>query len=88
MNTGATDERSLWAATAAPVAPGPALSGQLRAEVAIIGAGYTGLAAALRLSEAGVAVVVIDAVDIGERASGRNGGQVIAGLKYLSLIHI
>jgi len=76
------DERSLWAATAAPLAPCPELIGPLRAEVAVVGAGYTGLAAALHLSEAGQSVVVIDAVGIGEGASGRNGGQVIPGLKY------
>ncbi len=54
----------------------------MRSEVAVVGAGYTGLAAALHLSAAGRSVVVVDAVDIGERASGRNGGQVIPGLKY------
>jgi glycine/D-amino acid oxidase-like deaminating enzyme len=50
--------------------------------VAVIGAGYTGLSAALRLGEAGRDVVVLDAMDVGEGASGRNGGQVIPGLKY------
>ena len=73
---------SLWSATAAP---GPAL-GQLaesvRAEVAVIGAGYTGLSAALHLAAAGRDVVVVDAADVGERASGLNGGQVIPGVKH------
>jgi len=73
---------SLWSATAAP---GPAL-GQLiesvRAEVAIIGAGYTGLSAALHLAAAGRDVVVLDAVEVGDRASGLNGGQVIPGVKH------
>jgi glycine/D-amino acid oxidase-like deaminating enzyme len=73
---------SLWSATAAP---GPAL-GQLeesvRAEVAIIGAGYTGLSAALHLAAAGRDVVVLDAAEVGERASGLNGGQVIPGVKH------
>jgi glycine/D-amino acid oxidase-like deaminating enzyme len=58
------------------------LRGAIRAEVAVIGAGYTGLSTALHLSEAGRAVVVLDANDIGDAASGRNGGQVIPGLKY------
>ncbi len=82
MNTEQTGERSLWAASAAALPPWPQLIGPVRAEVAIVGAGYTGLAAALHLSAAGRSVVVIDAVDIGERASGLNGGQVIPGLKY------
>jgi len=82
LNTEQTGERSLWAATAAPLPPSPQLIGPVRSEVAIIGAGYTGLAAALHLSAAGRSVVVVDAVDIGERASGLNGGQVIPGLKY------
>ena len=73
---------SLWFATAAP---GPAL-GQLadsvRAQVAIIGAGYTGLSAALHLAAAGRDVVVLEAVEVGERASGLNGGQVIPGVKH------
>ena len=73
---------SLWSATAAP---GPVL-GQLaenvRAQVAIIGAGYTGLSAALHLAAAGRDVVVLEAVEVGERASGLNGGQVIPGVKH------
>jgi glycine/D-amino acid oxidase-like deaminating enzyme len=72
----------LWSTTAAP---GPEL-GQLgesvRTQVAIVGAGYTGLSAALHLATAGRDVVVLDAADVGERASGLNGGQVIPGLKH------
>jgi glycine/D-amino acid oxidase-like deaminating enzyme len=52
-----------------------------RAEAAVIGAGYTGLSAALHLAEAGRHVVVLEATEIGERASGLNGGQVIPGVK-------
>jgi glycine/D-amino acid oxidase-like deaminating enzyme len=73
---------SLWSATAAP---GPTL-GQLtqsvRAQVAIVGAGYTGLNAALHLAAAGRDVVVLEAVEVGDRASGLNGGQVIPGVKH------
>jgi len=47
----------------------------------VIGAGYTGLSAALHLAEAGREVVVVEATGIGERASGLNGGQVIPGVK-------
>src|ERR1700675_3057625 len=80
MATG--DEESLWSATAAPLAPFPALRDAVRAQVAVVGAGYTGLSAALHLGEAGRDVVVLDAMDVGDGASGRNGGQVIPGLKY------
>jgi glycine/D-amino acid oxidase-like deaminating enzyme len=48
----------------------------------VVGAGYTGLSTALHLSEAGRAVVVLDSHRVGDCASGRNGGQVIPGLKY------
>lgn len=53
--------------------------GQIRADVAILGAGYTGLSAALELAEAGYKVVVLEAERIGWGASGRNGGQAIVG---------
>jgi glycine/D-amino acid oxidase-like deaminating enzyme len=73
---------SLWSATAAPATTLPRLIGPARTEVAVIGAGYTGLSAALHLSEAGRDVVVLEADDVGAHASGRNGGQVIPGVKY------
>jgi glycine/D-amino acid oxidase-like deaminating enzyme len=73
--------QSLWSVTAPPGPVCTPLSGALRAQVAVIGAGYTGLSAALHLAEAGRDVVVLEAVDIGERASGVNGGQVIPGVK-------
>ena len=57
----------------------PALAGDLRADVAILGAGYTGLWAALRFARAGRRVVVLDAHRVGFGASGRNGGQVHSG---------
>lgn len=52
----------------------PVLQGDLRADVVIIGAGFTGISAALHLAEAGVSVVVVDAETPGWGASGRNGG--------------
>src|SRR5262252_9182668 len=73
---------SLWAATARPAPETPALDASRRADVAIVGAGYSGLAAALQLAESGVSVVVLEAGEPGWGASGRNGGQVIPGLKY------
>ena len=72
---------SLWAATAGPAPPYARLRGDLACEVAIVGGGYTGLSAALHLAKAGRSVVVAEAVEPGWGASGRNGGQVIAGLK-------
>ncbi|AQS84117.1 MAG: FAD-binding oxidoreductase [Acetobacter aceti] len=51
-------------------------------DVAIIGGGYTGLSTALHLAEKGLTCVVLESHGIGWGASGRNGGQVIAGLKY------
>ena len=50
------------------------LQGEVRAEVAIMGAGFTGLSAAYHLSKAGASVAVIDAHCVGWGASGRNGG--------------
>jgi glycine/D-amino acid oxidase-like deaminating enzyme len=74
--------QSLWAATAGPGPNLGTLSGDLRAQVTIIGGGYTGLSAALHLGEAGRDAVVLEAAQVGERASGLNGGQVIPGVKY------
>jgi glycine/D-amino acid oxidase-like deaminating enzyme len=52
-----------------------------RADVAIIGAGYTGLAAARQATRAGASVVVLERERVGWGASSRNGGQVLTGLK-------
>ncbi|MFT7593956.1 MAG: glycine/D-amino acid oxidase-like deaminating enzyme [Paracoccaceae bacterium] len=52
----------------------PDLRGDLRADVVIVGAGFTGLSAALHLAEAGVSVVVLEGQTPGWGASGRNGG--------------
>ncbi|MDG2339712.1 MAG: FAD-dependent oxidoreductase [Paracoccaceae bacterium] len=52
----------------------PIAKGELKAEVAIIGAGYTGLSAALRLAQQGVDVAVFDMHEPGWGASGRSGG--------------
>jgi glycine/D-amino acid oxidase-like deaminating enzyme len=72
---------SLWQATAGPAPDCPPLQGEASTEVAVVGAGFTGLSTALHLAERGVAVTVLDAQAPGWGASGRNGGQVIAGLK-------
>jgi glycine/D-amino acid oxidase-like deaminating enzyme len=57
----------------------PALAGDLRADVAVVGAGFTGISAALCLAERGYDVVVLEAKRVGWGASGRNGGQLIDG---------
>ncbi len=72
----------LWAATAPTGVDFPELQRALRTQVAIVGAGYTGLSAALHSVERGLDTALIDACGIGERASGLNGGQVIAGVKH------
>ncbi|WP_420101418.1 NAD(P)/FAD-dependent oxidoreductase [Bosea sp. (in: a-proteobacteria)] len=58
------------------------LTGRRKTVVAIVGAGFTGLAAALALVKAGIDCVVLEANAPGWGASGRNGGQLNPGLKY------
>lgn len=70
----------LWEASAPK---GPAcdrLRGQIDADIAIVGAGFTGLSAALHAAEGGAKVAIVEAVDIGFGASGRNVGLVNAGM--------
>jgi len=68
-----------WWWEAAPRRPGNGAELPERADVAVIGAGYTGLCAALTLSRAGREVVVLDAEAPGYGASSRNGGQCGTG---------
>ncbi|MGI9435713.1 MAG: NAD(P)/FAD-dependent oxidoreductase [Geminicoccaceae bacterium] len=70
---------SYYAATANALDPLPPLNGDITADVCIIGGGYTGLSAALHLSERGYNVVLVEAHRVGWGASGRNGGQVDSG---------
>ncbi|RWJ58758.1 MAG: FAD-binding oxidoreductase [Mesorhizobium sp.] len=76
------DSRShgLWERTAPEAPHTGVLQHADKRDVAIIGGGYTGLSAALHLAEAGVDVSVLEAVEIGFGASGRNVGLVNAGL--------
>ncbi|MCP3969129.1 MAG: FAD-binding oxidoreductase [Rhodobacteraceae bacterium] len=70
---------SWYAATATPPRPFPELKGETRADVCVVGAGYTGLSTALHLAQAGVDVALVEAHRVGFGASGRNGGQVGSG---------
>lgn len=72
---------SLWSATAAAAPHWPALSESRSADVIVVGGGFQGLTAALHLAEGGADVVLLEAEEPGYGASGRNGGQVIPGLK-------
>ena len=70
---------SLYAQTRDALPPFPQLRGEARADVVIIGGGYTGLSAALHLAEAGLDVMLLEAHRVGFGASGRNGGQLGSG---------
>jgi glycine/D-amino acid oxidase-like deaminating enzyme len=70
----------LWEASAPAGPPTPPLAGRVAADVVVIGAGFTGLSAALHLAEGGKSVVVLEAAEIGFGASGRNVGLVNAGM--------
>ena len=73
---------SYYAAVNPAPRPRPPLRGEVRADVAIIGAGFTGLSAALHLAERGARVVVLEQARVGWGASGRNGGQVHTGQRH------
>jgi gamma-glutamylputrescine oxidase len=73
------EEQSWYRATSAPSPAYPRLSGGILADVCIVGAGYTGLSAALELAKAGYQTVVLEAERVGFGASGRNGGQICTG---------
>lgn len=65
-----------WWMTTRPYRPGPALQGDLEVDVAIVGAGFTGLASAwfLKQDEPGLRVALLESEVVGFGASGRNGG--------------
>ena len=70
---------SWYAATADKDLAFAPLDGSRKADVVIVGGGFTGLSAALHLAEAGIETVLIEANRIGSGASGRNGGQLHTG---------
>ncbi len=79
MSTSANAEHvaSYYAATANPSPERTALAGDIECDVCVVGAGFTGISAALHLAEQGMQVVVLEAARVGFGASGRNGGQIV-----------
>ncbi|MDO6588218.1 FAD-binding oxidoreductase [Salipiger sp. 1_MG-2023] len=69
--------KSLWAATAMGRQLSASLQGVEETDVAVIGAGFTGLSAAIEARKRGHAVTVLEGKAVGWGASGRNNGQVI-----------
>src|ERR1700722_12550248 len=81
FNDGLGFPSSYYAATAAPSERFAALEGESEADVVVVGGGCTGLSAALHCAEQGLSVILLEGGRIGWGASGRNGGQMIPGLR-------
>lgn len=77
--TSSQHTNSYYAASANNLKEFPKLQGEERADVCIIGAGYTGLSTALHLAEKGYSVCIVEAERVAWGASGRNGGHVGTG---------
>lgn len=75
----AAAETSYYSHTAVPAPDRSALAGQLDADVCVVGGGIAGCSTALHLAERGYRVVLLESRRIGYGASGRSGGQAIAG---------
>ncbi len=73
---------SYYAATVNRRIECPPLAGEEKADVCIIGGGFSGLNTAIELAERGFSVVLLEAHKIGWGASGRNGGQLIRGVGH------
>ena len=68
---------SYYAATRNDTVDRPILSEAIEADVCVVGAGFSGVSAALHLAESGFKVVILEAARVGFGASGRNGGQLV-----------
>ena len=77
---------SYYAATRNETADHPALFGAHRCDVVVVGAGFTGVSAALYLAERGYDVAMLESYRVGWGASGRNGGQLIDGFVEIEKI--
>ena len=73
---------SFYAASANCTTDYPTLSGDIRADVVVVGGGFSGVNTAVELSERGLDVVLLEANRIGWGATGRNGGQIIGGIGH------
>jgi glycine/D-amino acid oxidase-like deaminating enzyme len=80
MNFAQEHTGSYYAASANAGKAFPRLKGDIRTDVCVIGGGFTGVSTALTLAERSYSVCVLEANRIGWGASGRNGGQLIAGI--------
>ena len=81
FNDGLGFRNSYYLATANAAETHPTLDGAEKADVVIVGGGCTGLSAALHAAERGLSAVVLEGGKVGWGASGRNGGQIIPGLR-------
>ncbi|WNC68865.1 FAD-binding oxidoreductase [Thalassotalea nanhaiensis] len=71
---------SYYAATANDKTVYQKLEGEIKTDVVVVGGGFSGVNTALELAEKGYAVVLLEAKRIAWGATGRNGGQIIAGI--------
>ena len=73
---------SYYAASAHAWETQGAFLGSVKCDVCVVGGGFTGLSTALACAEKGLSVILLEAETIGFGASGRNGGQLIPGLRW------
>jgi gamma-glutamylputrescine oxidase len=73
------NQRSYYEASVQRGAPRAPLQAHVQVDALVVGAGFSGLSAALEMAQRGLSVAVLEAERIGSGASGRNGGQAIVG---------